>query len=511
MSNQPGPGEPEYLGSAAPAPDRDSTELATPRAARRSGLLAVALGAAGAVVAGGWAAFALMSDGGQPAEALPADTLAYVSVDLDPSAGQKVEALRIASSFPALREKLGLEAGDDLRRWVFQESELSTCPGIDYEEDVAPWIGESAALALVPGESEPEPVLALAVTDDVRASSALSRLTECAPEGRGGFAVEDGYAVIAETTAVADETLASAGSGALSGDGDFTRWTAAAGEPGFVTAYLAPEAPAAVSGVAGDFEGLGAAMRFADGTVEVEVAGAGVPLGSQTAEGAASGLGRLPASTGAGLSVALADGWLADALEEAERAGLPVGMLLASAEARTGLDLPADVETLLGDEVSIAVDSDVEPDAPFERNDLRDLGAGVRVLGDPAEIVQVLEKVERAMGPSAPPLVVEQRDGVVAFGFDADYVSRLAGSGDLAGEPRFRAALPQAERSSAAGYADFDAGGGWLARVADAYARQAEGSGAAQVSRNLEPLDLLGASVWEQDGVQHGLLRLTTD
>ncbi len=46
----------------------------------------------------------------QPAEALPGNTLGYVSVDLDPSGSQKIDAIRTLKKFPALKEWLD-EAG----------------------------------------------------------------------------------------------------------------------------------------------------------------------------------------------------------------------------------------------------------------------------------------------------------------------------------------------------------------------------------------------------------------
>ncbi len=62
---------------------------------------------AAAVLLGGaaWALVAVLGGGGpQPAEALPASTAAYFRIDLDPSAGQKIAALRLADRFPALED-----------------------------------------------------------------------------------------------------------------------------------------------------------------------------------------------------------------------------------------------------------------------------------------------------------------------------------------------------------------------------------------------------------------------
>src|SRR5690349_21277087 len=97
------PGSPEYLdgpsdgsgngpfpGAPAHAGDHD------PKNDNRKRLIAVgAIVAGGAVVAGGaWAATSFFATGSQPSEALPDSTIAYMSVDLDPSGGQKIEAIK---------------------------------------------------------------------------------------------------------------------------------------------------------------------------------------------------------------------------------------------------------------------------------------------------------------------------------------------------------------------------------------------------------------------------------
>ena len=108
--------------------------------------------------------------------------------------------------------------------------------------------------------------------------------------------------------------------------------------------------------------------------------------------------------------------------------------MLAEAEAETGLTLPEDLQTLLGDGLSVAVDSSVDLGAMASGSgdvDPADLPVGVRIVGDPDEITGVLDKVEAALGPVLGPIVVEEGDGVVAFGLDADYVATLAEDGSL--------------------------------------------------------------------------------
>ncbi|GAA1911809.1 hypothetical protein GCM10009737_11630 [Nocardioides lentus] len=241
-----------------------------------------------AVVGGGvWAATSFLQTGAQPAEALPADTLAYVAVDLDPSGGQKLEALRTLRKFPALDDAgLGTDTDTDLTRALFdlvQESGAG-CAGLDYDADLADWLGERAAVGLLPGGDEPDVVGVVQVADESAASDGLAALAACAttsdaddPGDGGGFGyVVDGeWAVLAEDEETAQDVVDSSAEGALAADDSFERWTDAAGDPGVLAAYAAPGladelTPEGVTGGAGgllggleDFEGAALTVRFA--------------------------------------------------------------------------------------------------------------------------------------------------------------------------------------------------------------------------------------------------------
>ncbi len=248
------PSDPEYLG------DGPATTRGGPAPRRRTAVLALAaVGVVGAAAVGGWAAVSLMSGGSQPAAAVPANALAYVSLDLDPSARQKLEAVRILKKFPALDDELGLDARDDLRRWIFERSGLDSCPGVDYDEDLAPWVGERAAVAVLPAtgaKKTPNPVLALQVKDAEKAASSLDAIVACRADTSNGhheprpadvgFAVGDGYVLLAQSDTVAQQAVDAAADAALVDDETFQRWTEEAGDPGIVTMYLAPGAPAAL-------------------------------------------------------------------------------------------------------------------------------------------------------------------------------------------------------------------------------------------------------------------------
>ena len=119
-SSGPGPGgTPEYLdyGSGAPIPPESPGARPAARRSRRTPLL-VGGGVVGllALGAGAWAALNFFQQGAQPAQALPASTVAYASIDLDPSGGQKIDAFRTLEKFPAFKDEVGIHSVDDVRK-----------------------------------------------------------------------------------------------------------------------------------------------------------------------------------------------------------------------------------------------------------------------------------------------------------------------------------------------------------------------------------------------------------
>jgi hypothetical protein len=267
-----------------------------------------------------------------------------------------------------------------------------------------------------------------------------------------------------------------------------------------------------------DFDGMAAVVRFADGALEVEAVGRGLPQGVGVApagEPGAPALGDLPASTAVALSVPLRDGWsddLADSLVEMLSAGESEEEFWTELEAGTGLRLPEDVETLLGDGVSLSVDSSlrVEDVLGSGAGSVPRLPVALRIAGDPDEVGRILDRVLALGGPAAQDaVVVERAEGMVVLGLDQAYVDRVVSERGLADEPGFADVVPEAERATGGLYVGFDAapssgsgGAGWLERLA---------ADDPEAIANLAPLDALGVSGWQDGDVQHGLLRLTTD
>ena len=208
--------------------------------------------------------------------------------------------------------------------------------------------------------------------------------------------------------------------------------------------------------------------------------------------------------TAAALTVSLPDGWLQgylDLLEGVLGADEPNGFW-GEVEADTGLQLPEDIEALLGDGVSLSIDASADFESAFASPDMPDLPVALRISGDPKEVTRVLDIIKAQLGPDGDLLVVEQSDDLVVVGLQQAYVDSLLGEGTLRDLDAFQDVVPEADRAAGALFVNFDAGDGWLDALAD---------GDKEAAANLAPLDALGMSSWRDGDVQHGLVRLTTD
>ncbi len=531
--------EPEYLEERGGAPL--AREPRTGGGGRRKAVLAGA-GVLGLAVVGGglWAAASFFATGAQPAEALPASTLGYASIDLDPSGGQKVEAFRTLNKFPAFNDTVGLDADDDVKKWIFDRfSAEAPCQGLDYEDDIAPWLGDRAAVAAVDsGEKVPTFAVAVQVTDAEAAEEGLRTLRECGGGQEGGWAIDGEWALIAETDAIADDLVAEAAEGSLADDETFQRWTAEAGDAGVVNVYAAPQAgelaaenltelmdpfgamagtssaePGVPDGFATaleDFEGMAIAVRFDDGAVEIESVGAaGVFPQAFYGTGSSAGddvLSTLPEDTALAVGLGFEDGWFSKVLDQVvtySGGQMTVEELLAEAEAETGLQLPEDAETLAGESAALALSSDFDLETFFNSGDGSAIPVAVKVKGDPEEIDGVLEKLRSELSESERGMVGSDSDGdMIAIGPNSDYRSQILAQGDLGGTDAFSNVVREAGDAGAIVFVNFDAGDDWLSSLAE---------GDPEMRANLEPLEGFGVSVWEDGDISHAAARLTTN
>lgn len=469
-----------------------------------------------AVIGGAaWAVSQLVATGASPATAVPADALAYVALDLDPGAGQKVEALRTLNRFPALAERLGDR--DELKSALVQ-AVLSEAPCDDLTvEGIERWLGDRMAVAVLPGEDKATPVVTVQVSGEAAAREGVQEVVACGNEGDDelpGMAFLGDYMVLAEDDATAQAAADAAEQEALDGADGYGRWVEEAGGPGILTGYLAPGAPAALAeewgfgsgmpmgGMAdpaqveeamADFEGAAFALRFAGGGIEAEAAGHAPD--SPTA-GGDNGLAALPDSTGVAVGMGVSEGFAEDLVELLAQLDPE---LESRAEAETGLRLPEDLQTLLGEGVALAVDSSLDP-AAFQTLGFAgdELPVGLRIVGDPSSIVPVLDRLVAASGAQGEEIVVREGDDAVAVGLSEAYVDQLAAGGDLGSSESFEQSLPGYQENAAAFFVDFDSGEWFTAPDAE-------------LQSNLEPMSSLGATMTVEDEVVRAQLRLDLD
>ncbi|GAA4721101.1 DUF3352 domain-containing protein [Nocardioides conyzicola] len=549
-TDPPGSG-PETLDSRGGARLTSSTGPAPVRG-RRTAVIAV-VGALGVVAVGGaaWAAWSFLSTGAQPAEALPAKTIAYASVDLDPSGGQKIEALRTLKKFPAFEDQVGLDTDDDVREWIFDQiQDESGCADLDYDDDIAPWLGDRFAVAAVDtGGDTPTPVFVVQVSDADAADQGLGKLRECAGGSDNvAWHIDGDWALLGEDQKTVDGIADDAADSSLADDDDYQQWTDAAGDSGIVSMYAAPAAgkvladnlgglgglalgssalacPAPCSGVSltdgetapdevtdalKDFKGAAATIRFDDGGLELELAADPAATGQAVTGGddGAEAVSALPDDTAAAIGLSFEKGWLTDLVDQfAKASGESSDDLLAEAGEQLGIELPGDVETLVGESLTLAVDGDFDPSSitglPGVDGNAGPSGIGVKVIGEADDIEGVLDKLRASAGGADGGVLDSDSDGdVVAIGPDADYRKVLLENGGLGDSDPFKTVVEHADDAAAILYVNFAAGDHWLAELA---------GDDAEVRDNLKPLEALGMSAWVDDDTAHAVLKITTD
>ncbi len=98
------------------------------------------------------------------------------------------------------------------------------------------------------------------------AESGLTALQECGDgEGEFGWSIAGDWVVLAETDEIAEDVTDATAEASLSDDDEFQRWTGEAGDPGILTAYVAPEAGDLLAEA---FAGFGSFGAFGGGVAD---------------------------------------------------------------------------------------------------------------------------------------------------------------------------------------------------------------------------------------------------
>jgi hypothetical protein len=460
---------------------------------RRAGL--VVGGVIAALVLGGGAVFAvqqLSGGGAQPADVLPGDAYGYLRLDIDPSAGQKIAAVRFLDKLPQVRDTLG---GDDPRKKLWElitdEASDDCIASFSYDNDIAPWLGDRAGAAIRPGGTEDKPHVALAVqvTDAARAEQTLGKLFACDPEG-ADIETKDGY-VLVMPPGTGTATMAAVAKGTLSTNATFTGDMSALGEQGVVSAWFdmtngakeLQDLGASAFGIsgakaAGPQGRVAAALRFDPSYVEL----AGVVRGATAVKatpGDASQLLNLPDDTAAALHLsgaeqALDAAWpqLAGQLEDLS--GITGGGVIGEIEEQLDVKLPDDLKVLLGRSFTLSA-----PQQDLQSGDTVVLGAKI-VSGDSGRAATLVDRIDQLLGD----VLTHSLDaGTLYVSTDPAYLDALKQGGALGDTDAFKAALGDVGGANGALFIDLD-------RIESAYVGDLDGDTRAAV----EALRAVGAS-----------------
>lgn len=549
----PPPGQPGPSGAIPPFDATPSADSATrplayldgaeaepaivPR--KRRGLVAGGIAAAVLLVvpAGVFAYQALDGGGTQPHDVLPTNAIGYVRLDLDPSAGQKIEAFRFLQNFPLFTEATGItDENVDLRELFVDEFTAATGCDIDFAADVEPWVGERVGAAMLPPSGdggEPGFAIALQADDEEAATAAMDRILACGgPEAEaGGTAFVDGYLLLTDTQDNADAYAAGVAESSLADNAEFTRAMDLLGEQGVASAWMSGTAMFdAFDGSASAF-GIGAGasgngqpgLEEARGLIEetYNSVALSVRFDDRFAEVAAVVTGTAYQSLGGGGVEAdvpdgttlfigsnnsgqyLRDNW------EATIASMPEAeQMMADLEAQTGLVLPDDLATALGTDLVVAVDaSELDAAALAEYGDFSSLDIGARVVTDPAAFANLWERVQTLAadsGASLDGLPLQTTDDGYVLATSEDYAAELLEGGGLGDTDAYRTAVSGSTEADSVLFVNFDA-------IEEQVLAAGGGSLTEAETQSIEALQAIGMAMQLEDGHMELSLRVTTD
>ena len=391
--------------SATPTETLPAVEETKGRNTKRLVIGGVAAVVALALAGGAFAVVKKLDGGGpQPHDVLPSSVIAYARVDLDPSASQKIALFKLIRKFPEAANEIGIKSADqDVRKLLVEDLLKGNDCDLTYDKDVKPWLGDRIGVAL---DTKQTPLVAIQVSDEGKAKTGIKELFDCGDE-KAAVAFLDGYAIVGENQKKADAAVKAAEKSSLADKKAFAADFDDLGEQGIASAWF--DAGKVIDSFP-EFEEL---MADAPNSAFTELKQAGTTATTLRVDGSTlelaglSGItdsvkkqkpakmGKLPADTVAALSVgglgeqvaAQYDTFIqqftqgfaagAPALDESFTEGMTPEEkaayedyleinpavepnpddFIAQFERETGLELPDDLETLFGDELTFAVGS----------------------------------------------------------------------------------------------------------------------------------------------------------
>ena len=180
----------------------------------------------------------LASSGAQPDEWAPASSIAYVKLDLDPAASEKIAALRFEQKFP---DAPHVTSVDQLKDALLSEAFDQPSSSIDYATDIKPWLGNRVAVAAYPDASgNIQPIGILQIKDATQAQAGLTKLIHppnVTSMSKAGFAIENDYAIVGPSQAAVDAAVAAARTSSITASNQYASDVATLGGDRIVTAW----------------------------------------------------------------------------------------------------------------------------------------------------------------------------------------------------------------------------------------------------------------------------------
>ncbi|MCW2771587.1 MAG: hypothetical protein JWR27_3020 [Aeromicrobium sp.] len=520
-----------------PPPSPEAPTAEQPPAGRNVKGAVVGGVAVAAVLAGGLGAFAAYQklDGGgpQPHDVMPASTQAYARIDLDPSASQKIELFKLIRRFPDVADDIGIQSADqDVRELIFDEVLSPDCPDIDYADDVEPWLGSRIGIG---GNIEDETFqIALQTTDEKASRAGIKKLFACSDE-EYGIAYLDGYAILSDSQQAVDAAITATKKGTLADKKEFVDDFDALGDQGIASAWVDIKALAKVPELADTLgEQADTFAKAGSGATTLRVDGNAlelVALSGRTSDEKPSrtGLGTLPRDTIAALSVSGAGdqvgesfnsfvqeldgglGSLVPGVDDLTGAGIDpyddssgdgAQDFIDEIERDTGLRLPEDLETLFGDNLTLAVGSrNVEQLPTFGGpDDLSTLDVALSLTSDPTKALDLVQRLADLAADVGTPLVAAPTDRGAVLATNQDAADAVSDpDGTLGDRDTFSEVVPDAEDSSGGLFVDIGA-------IIDALQKADPPEDVAKGLEEASELSAFGLSVANDD--DHSIVRL---
>ncbi|MEO6605933.1 MAG: hypothetical protein ABIN55_09990, partial [Aeromicrobium sp.] len=372
-------------------------------------------------------------------------------VDADPSASQKIALLKLIRKFPELAKEIGIKDVDqDVRKLLLQDA-AKGCD-LDYEDDIKPWIGNRVGIAY---DAKLEtPIIAVQISNEGKARTGINKLADCGgSDQKTGIAFLDGYAIVTPQKADAAKVSAAAAKKSLADNPAYVKDVDALGDEGVFSAWADFQGVASIDEVsemlgpdAEDiFAGASTAavtLRATSSSLELATIG---HLDKAPEVVKTTNIADLPADTALALSISgfgdAAAEQFESGLEELEADGIDDD--LASFEKEFGLKIPEDIETLLGDGLTLAVGDRNLETLPMMSGpeDIAQLDVGLKLTTDPTKGADLAQRLVDLAAEVGITLISTPADDGVVISTNPGAAEAFTGDGGLGKSEKFKKAV----------------------------------------------------------------------